>query len=400
VELELLGLGALLPAALVAAILVATETPWRERPLVPGGAAAPVALALAFVAAYLGVYGSRPPVPPTGAMDAAHWTVYLALAGGVWGAVESLVESGTEAPDSSPRPGWTALRWLTRLALCGGLAIVLLRAKLDHPSAPWTGATALLRVSGAAALALIIWTALDRAERNEAGPAVPAAVLAAAGLTLGLLAATRSARLALPNLGLAAGAAILGAHAWWRPGRRQVLAPVAALTLSGLLVCGVAYSRTHPVAAALAALAPGAALVTVAVKAWSPLRAAALAAACAGLLGGAGLGLGVALLPPDDPSPYTGEGSLDPDALDDGFYLPYDDEPADQPADDAPDYTSIYQDLADEARPSEPQPDAPPDDGTYLPYDDEPAAGDADDGGAGSLYEAYSAPDEAATKSQ
>jgi hypothetical protein len=230
--------GALLPAAVSAAVLLLTWRPWR-RDLPPEGTAWGVGLALAagYLVGHVGVEGGRPPWPPREAVDRLWYLTFAAAA-------LSLLDGWRRGP------AW--LRRLPRAALWLGAVWLLSLAALRQP-----GGEAVPTLLGAAAAGLLFWAALAGLARRLPGPALPLALLPTAAGAAVLLYRCHTIRLAQLAGVVAAALLPLLARSCVRPALMTATAPVVLL-LPGLWLTARLYAYTTPPATSLALLAAAA----------------------------------------------------------------------------------------------------------------------------------------------
>lgn len=244
--LKILFASVVAPAVFAGAAVALAWRPWRRSfEPAPADWGGPAAMWAGYAAGVTGLVG-WPPFPPR---EATQWLLYAALAAACWSFLRRF------------RPHGPAVEVAFRLVLGVGLAFSMLRPLITHRWGPGAGT---LRALAAGALGAGVWSGVEEAGRRRPGPAVPIALLVAAGGLGGVLALSGSVLLGQLAGVVAAALGVVTIAAWWRPSASLAGgAGVVVLIHGGLTLAGLVYADVPPLAAGLALLAPLGALAAM-----------------------------------------------------------------------------------------------------------------------------------------
>jgi hypothetical protein len=267
--------GILPPVALATMVLLIAWRPFGQRPPVAGGLwASALAVALGFAAGHAGIHRGMPPLPwaENVQLTGSDWLFHLAVLGGLLGAALG-------RRDLAPLPRSLVLLVASAAVSCAVLANVLSLGNL------------LVGCFGCASL----WWSLDALARRDQGWPLPAALAIAATGTAAAMVHTSAAIAQLAGA-LAATLGTCTAVAFLQPrfSLARGAAPVTAVLLGGLLLCGHFFTDMPLTSTLLLALAPHLAWLGMLPAVAARGRAWTAAATLAGPLVAGALAAGIA----------------------------------------------------------------------------------------------------------
>ena len=243
--LKLALFGALIPAVVAGAALLAAWRPWRKQaPVVDGFWGGALGLGLGYLAGHAGLQG-LPGFPPA---EATQWLVYLALAAPLLGLATALREV----------PAW--LRLGLQVVFSFATPTVLLHQMITHT---WGVEAGAVLIVGLGTGIFLLWTVIEALSRRETGPSLPLALTIVAAGSAAVVLFSGSASLGQLGGVLAATLSVAFSVACFKPSLTLArgAVPVVVVLLSALWIIGFFFAEVQLPSALLLVVAPLAAWV-------------------------------------------------------------------------------------------------------------------------------------------